>query len=122
MIHRYRMFKDSLSDCYCEMEEWTDGDYVLYAAIAEKNDRLLYLEEWKKEAEGRLIACGEALSWKDKEIAEIKTEVKRLADRDGKATFQLFRPTTEDPWNKIALRIVDFGVADNTYIVEEDHD
>jgi len=53
------------------------------------------------------------------EIAALKKEISRYSDRDGNAHIELIYPD-DNPFNKIDLRICDFGVADNIYVCESD--
>lgn len=78
-----------------------------------------------RQAENERDAIQEAFNteWEEAEklkveIEELRAEVKRLADRDGKASISLIVPTAEDPFGRIPLKICDFGVADNCYVTE----
>lgn len=53
------------------------------------------------------------------EIAALKKEISRYSDRDGNAHIELIY-LDDNPFNKIDLRICDFGVADNIYVCESD--
>lgn len=50
-------------------------------------------------------------------IEKLEEENKRLLARDGKATITLSYPTKDYPFNTEDLEVVDFGVADNGYVV-----
>jgi hypothetical protein len=50
-------------------------------------------------------------------IEKLEEENKRLLARDGKATITLSYPTKDYPFNTEDLEVVDFGVADNGYMV-----
>ena len=52
-------------------------------------------------------------------ISKLIAEVERLSRRDGNALIRLLSPKEDDPFHRETLRVVDFGVADNIYIVEQ---
>ena len=49
---------------------------------------------------------------------QLQAENKRLAARDGNATIEVCYDDGTDPFARAECRIVDFGVADNIYVVE----
>lgn len=53
------------------------------------------------------------------ENERLKREVDRYSNRDGNATIELCKPTDDNPFNSVELTHVNFGVADNIYVVEE---
>lgn len=65
-----------------------------------------------------MIVCasgGEYVKAKDYEA--LRAENERLGKRDGNANIELILPEKDDPFNRIDLKIVDFGVSDNCYVV-----
>jgi hypothetical protein len=48
----------------------------------------------------------------------LELEVKRMHDRDGKATIKLSYEDGDYPFNFDECNVVDFGVCDNIYVVE----
>lgn len=51
-------------------------------------------------------------------IAELEAEIERLRNRDGNSTINLCFSKKGNPFNQEQLKIVDFGVSDNIYVVE----
>lgn len=54
------------------------------------------------------------------ELEKACVEIERLQARDGSAKIHLLTPTREDPFRRETLKKVDFGVADNCYVVESE--
>ena len=52
------------------------------------------------------------------ELTQLRAERDRLSKRDGNATIKLTYNDGEHPFAREALDVVDFGVADNGYVVE----
>lgn len=55
-----------------------------------------------------------------RKIQELTAENERLRTRDGNAHIILCCPTDDDPSKQEQLVIIDFGVADNIYMVERE--
>ena len=53
---------------------------------------------------------------------ELEAERDRLRERDGQATIELCFDDGDSPFARRLLAVVDFGVADNIYVVEDTHD
>jgi DNA repair exonuclease SbcCD ATPase subunit len=53
-------------------------------------------------------------------ITKLEAEIERLYERDGKAHIEIIHPVLDDPnpFHRITLKKIDFGVADNCYVVE----
>ena len=51
-------------------------------------------------------------------IDELEAEIKRLRARDGSATINVSYDDGVYPFQRVPMRVVDFGVADNIYMVE----
>lgn len=56
------------------------------------------------------------------QIKKLTAENKRFQEREGNAKFYLCCPTSDNPFRQDRLKIVDFGVSDNIYIVERAKD
>jgi hypothetical protein len=55
-----------------------------------------------------------------KQIQELTAENERLRKRDGNATIIICETTDTIPFHQERLKIIDFGVSDNLYMVERD--
>ena len=77
-----------------------------------------FITDMSGEPKGQCKNCG----WKEEEhftlIQELTAEIERLRKREGNATIILSMPTAEHPLNTEELKIVDYGYADNIYMVE----
>lgn len=51
-------------------------------------------------------------------IDEQAAEIEWLRKRDGNASIRLLWPTEDDPFRRLGCTKIDFGVADNIYVVE----
>lgn len=52
------------------------------------------------------------------ELAEARAEIERLSKRDGSAKHELVYDDGDNPFAREKLEHVDFGVADNNYVLE----
>lgn len=97
--------------------EDNNGDYVLYsdaeAALAEKDKALADSMTIRDSLSERLHVANE-------QIATLKADRDRLDERDGQASFEIIHPVPDDPnpFNRIDLKKIDFGVSDNCYVLE----
>jgi hypothetical protein len=57
---------------------------------------------------------------KNEKIAALQAEIGRLSKRDGNATIELCYNDGNDPFARESLKVVDFGVSDNGYVVESE--
>ncbi len=73
------------------------------------------LDNWAKEPMGVIInLADEALD----EIDTLRAEVKRLSNREGTAHIELCYNADGNPFEREDLALLDYGVADNCYVVE----
>jgi len=94
-------------DTYIEQLE---GEVV---ALTNEVERLR-LELANEQASG-----GQVISEMRQNSDELKAEVERLQTRDGNATIELCFSDGNNPFAREKLKIIDFGVADNVYVVEK---
>ena len=92
------------------------------AALHAERERVRELKS-ENSAIRTLMGCYNIGGWTDaikpmKRAEKAEAENKRLGNRDGNAHFELVLEKDGDPFYRIPLKIVDFGVADNIYVVE----
>jgi hypothetical protein len=57
---------------------------------------------------------------KNEKIAALQAEIGRFSKRDGNATIELCYNDGNNPFARESLKVVDFGVSDNGYVVESE--
>lgn len=65
-----------------------------------------------------LCKSEERIKQLEQELSEAKKEIERLSSRDGNSKIQLAFNDGVNPFTREDLKVVDFGVSDNIYVVE----